>query len=246
MKRQNDVRSVEERVDYLERRLRLFRLLGAVGSICFLVAVCSELRLRPAHADDSGQVLRVRGLIVEDAQGKPRILLGAPVPKVTGRKRQDDGIGMIILNENGADRVVLAAPVPDPQANGKVVRRASPHAGLTFDDAEGNERGGIGIPDGGRGVVCLDYPAPLIREGVCLGVIPDQGFTGLMINAESGSESDRATMVVLKDGTSLIKLADTNGIERTRLMVQGDNPAQLLILDPKTKSKVDMFEKVKP
>lgn len=100
MERQHDVRSLEERVDYLERRLHLFRLAGAVGLLCLLVAVCGALRVRPANADDSGQVLHVRGLIVEDAQGRPRILLGAPVPKVAGRKRQDDGIGMIILSEN--------------------------------------------------------------------------------------------------------------------------------------------------
>jgi len=246
MKRQHDVRSIEERVDYLERRLHLFRLLGAVGSICFLFAVCSELRLRPARADDSGQVLRVRGLIVEDAEGKPRILLGAPVPKVAGRKRQDDNTGIILMGENGADRIAIGVPTPPPQMGGRVAHRISPGAGLVLDDPNGNERGGIAVLDNGRGVVCLDYPEPIEREAVCLGVIPDQGTTGLIIDAESGSESDRATMAVLKDGTSLIKLADTNGVERTMLSVHGDNPAQFLVLDPKTKSKVDILSKTKP
>lgn len=95
-------------------------------------------------------------------------------------------------------------------------------------------------------MACLDYSAPLIREGVCLGVIPDQGITGLIIDAESGSASERAAMAVLRDGTSLMKLADTNGDERTMLLVHGDSPAQFLVLDPKTKSKVDILSKTKP
>ena len=53
-------------------------------------------------------------------------------------------------------------------------------------------------------------------------------------------------MAVLKNGTSLIKLADPNGDERTMLLVPGDSPAQFLVLDPKTKSKVDVLEKFKP
>jgi hypothetical protein len=245
MKRQHDVRSLEERVDYLERRLYLFRLLGAVGLICFLVAVCIELRLRPARADESGQVLRVRGLIVEDAQGKPRILLGAPVPKVAGRKRQDDDTGIILIGENGADRVAIGIPTPAPQIGGKIGHRISPGAGLVVDDPDGNERGGIGVLDNGRAAICLDYPNPIGREAVCLGVLPEV-LAGLVINAPTGDNGERAMMGVLKDGTSLMKLADTSGNERTMLVVQGESPAQFLVLDPKTKSKVDILSKAKP
>jgi hypothetical protein len=53
-------------------------------------------------------------------------------------------------------------------------------------------------------------------------------------------------MAVLKDGTSLIKLADTSGNERTMLVVQGESPAQFLVLGPKTKTKLDVLSKTKP
>lgn len=55
----------------------------------------------------SSEVLRVRGLIIEDRDGRERILLGAPVPKVTGRKRADDVTGLVVLGDNGADRVQI-------------------------------------------------------------------------------------------------------------------------------------------
>jgi hypothetical protein len=75
--------------------------------------------------------------------------------------------------------------------------------------------------------------------------LPD-GLAGLIINAPTGDNGERAMMAVLKDGTSLMKLADTSGNERTMLVVQGESPAQFLVLDPKTKTKLDVLSKTKP
>jgi hypothetical protein len=113
------------------------------------------------------------------------------------------------------------------------------------DDPDGNERGGIGVLDNGRAAICLDYPSPIGREAVCLGVLPE-ALAGLVINAPTGDNGERAMMAVLKDGTSLVKLADTGGNERTMLVVQGESPAQFLVLDPKTSSKSDVLSKMKP
>jgi isoaspartyl peptidase/L-asparaginase-like protein (Ntn-hydrolase superfamily) len=86
-------------------------------------------------------------------------LIGAPIPKVPGRKRQDDTVGLIILGENGADRVALSAPGPNPQINGRVSKRVGAGAGLLVDDSEGNERGGFGVLDNdSRVTLGLDYP----------------------------------------------------------------------------------------
>jgi hypothetical protein len=245
MEQHQSVLTAEARIECLERRLRILRFTGALGLLgCFLVGYFA-FQPRSASADGSGQVLRVRGLIVEDAQGRPRILIGAPVPKVTGRKREDDDTGIILVGENGADRVAIGSPTPAPQSRGKVGQRNSPGAGLVVDDLDGNERGGIGVLDNGRGVVCLDYPDPIHREAICLGVLPE-GLAGLVINAPTGDNGERAMMAVLKDGTSLMKLADTSGNERSILVVQGESPAQFLVLDPKTKSKLDVLSKIKP
>jgi hypothetical protein len=245
MEQHQSVLSTEHRIEFLERRLRIFQLAVALGLLACLPLGYFLLQPRSASADGSGQVLRVRGLIIEDAQGRPRILLGAPVPKVSGRKRQDQDTGIILVGENGADRVAIGIPTPAPQSGGKVGQRISPGAGLVVNDPDGNERGGIGVLDNGRGAVCLDYPEPISRDAICLGVLPE-GLAGLLINAPTGDNGERAMMAVLKDGTSFLKLADTGGNERTMLVVKGESPAQFLVLDPNTKSQLDVLSKIKP
>jgi hypothetical protein len=117
----------------------------------------------------------VRGIVIEDDKGHERVLIGAPIPKVAGRKRQDDTAGLIILGENGADRVALAAPVPDPQINGHVSKRMGSGAGLLVDYSEGNERGGFGVLDNdSRVTLGLDYPSGA-GEAITLSVIPKDG-----------------------------------------------------------------------
>jgi hypothetical protein len=83
------------------------------------------------------------------------------------------------------------------------------------------------------------------REAICMAVLPDQGLAGLAVNAQSGSESERAEIAVLKDGTSRLRLADTDGSERAMLLVQGASPAQLLVLDHKVKTKLDVLLKIR-
>jgi hypothetical protein len=245
MEEKQTTASLLERVEALERRLTLWKFTAALGLLTIVLAVFVTVNVRSSRANEDERVLRVRGLVIEDSQGRPRILLGAPVPKVVGRKRQDENTGIILVGENGADRVAIGMPTPAPQGGGKVHQRISPGAGLVVDDLDGNERGGIGVLDNGRGAFCLDYPDPIGRDAICLGVLPE-GLAGLIINAPSGEESERAMVGVLKDGTSFLKLADITGNERTMLQVQGDSPAQLLVLDPKSKTKVDVFEKMKP
>jgi hypothetical protein len=240
----NERTAVEDRIIFLEHRIRRLQFAGVLGVLGFVIVGYCAFHSSSVRADDSGQILRVRGLVVEDAQGRPRILLGAPVPKVPGRKRQDDNIGIILVGENGADRVAIGDPTPAPQAGGKVVQRIAPGTGLVVDDVQGNERGGIGVLDNGRGAVCMDYPDPINRDAVCIGVIPG-AFAGLIVNAPSGDEGERAMMAVMNDGTSIMKLADTDANERAMVLVQGNSPAQFLVLDPKTHSKVNVLADIK-
>ena len=246
MENQQTPSSIHERYGHLERRLRRLQVGGVIGLGLLLFLFWTVLRAQPTSADDSGQVLRVRGLIIEDAEGRPRILLGAPIPKVAGRKRKDDATGLVLIGENGADRVAIGAPTPSPQVKGEVVNRVSPGAGLVIDDPNGNERGGMTVLVNGHGVVCLDYPDPTARDAVCLAVLPEAGFAGVVVNAPTGVKTDRVGMGVLKNGTSILKLADTNGKERTMLIVRDESPAQFLVLDPKAKTELDVLSKIKP
>lgn len=50
-----------------------------------LVLVGTAFRTAEKHED----VLRARGLIIEDDQGKERILIGSPIPRAKNRVRTD-------------------------------------------------------------------------------------------------------------------------------------------------------------
>lgn len=157
----------------LHQQLKLFQTVSLLAAV--VAAVGLYFGLRHERHTESANVLRIRGLVVEDEQGRDRILIGAPVPKVAGRKRQDNATGVLILDENGADRVALAAPTPNPQINGQVGERIGNAAGLILNDPDGNERGGFGVLDNDRRVILgLDYPKGA-GEAVTLSVIPDEG-----------------------------------------------------------------------
>lgn len=204
---------LENNVVGIERRLRVCEGLLAISIIGLSVVAWADFRGTSVGADDSAKVLRLQGLIIEDAQGRPRILLGAPVPKVAGRKRQDEAVGVIVLGENGAERVVVASPSPDPQIKGAVSRRISQAAGLQINDPEGNERGGFGILDGdGRVVLGLDYPRG--SEAITLAVIPGEEV-GLHIN-------------------------DQETYRRASFFVSGDSAAKLLGINPHGKERIEV------
>lgn len=52
-------------------------------------------------------VLHVRGLVVEDAAGRPRIVLGAPVPDPKEGRRNAPATGMVINDTAGYERFGL-------------------------------------------------------------------------------------------------------------------------------------------
>ncbi len=168
---------LESQVSRLEKRLRRLQVLTFL-SIAVLVTVLSFLANNYFASRKSLGVLRVKGLIVEDAAGRERILMGAPIPGQ--RKRRDDTVGLIVLGESGADRIAIGAPMPDPQINGMIGKRTGAGAGLVFDDANGDERGGLGVMDNdGRATFGLDYPHGA-GEAISLGVLP--GETSLSIH----------------------------------------------------------------
>jgi hypothetical protein len=165
---------LEMRLNRLHQQLKLFQTISLLAVAVITVGL--YIALRPQHhSDQSNAVLRLRGLIIEDEKGRDRILIGAPVPKVVGRRRQDDATGLLILNEDGVDRLAVAAPTPNPQMNGHISERIGNAAGLMLDDSDGNERGGFGVLDNDRRVVLgLDYPKGS-GEALTLSVLPDEG-----------------------------------------------------------------------
>jgi hypothetical protein len=203
----------ELRLNRLQRQLRLFQTISLVALDIIAVGLYLALR-HQRHGEQSNTVLRVHGLVIEDEKGRERILIGAPVPRVAGRKRQDDATGLLILSENGLDRVALAAPTPNPQTNGHVGERVGAAAGLIVDDPDGNERGGFGVLDNDRRVVLgMDYPKGA-GEALTLSVIPDEGPS--------------------------LQIHDSQGFVRAALTEHNDSAAELYGINLRDKSTLDV------
>ncbi|MBM2813119.1 MAG: hypothetical protein HW416_3878 [Chloroflexi bacterium] len=153
----------------------------------------------------TAEVLRVRGLIIEDSTGRARVLLGAPVPQIGERARRDGGIGMIVLSESGNDRLAVGY-YPSPQMGGRVSQRIASAVGFAINDSAGNERTGYGYLDNGRVVLGLDYPNG--REAVSLVVYPD-GFAGMMVGSSQGKGYERVGLGVSNaENRAFIKIAN--------------------------------------
>jgi hypothetical protein len=121
----------------------------------------------PVHAQgqpDKDDVLRVRGLIVEDRNGHERVRLGAPLPDpmIHGVRVKRSGVisGLLISDANGNERggyvtgdksgeVFLSLDSEDEQ---QVLFLVNPKGGVNFDlyDSKGNEAQITVFPDGPR------------------------------------------------------------------------------------------------
>ncbi len=89
---------LHRRLVVLEARERIVR----IGFVILLAVVAVSNGMPEPHAQQPVGPLRVRGLIVEDANGRDRIVLGAPMAGSSGRS------GIRINDANGVERMGLA------------------------------------------------------------------------------------------------------------------------------------------
>jgi hypothetical protein len=87
-----------------------------------------------------------------------------------------------IVDSSGVVRLILGAPVPNPVIEGKTKERRAPATGIIFNDAVGNERGGIGMLDDGSMNLCFDDAK---TERNCLFFMPKFG-NGIAFNDARG------------------------------------------------------------
>jgi hypothetical protein len=171
--------NLEQRVEQLERRSRRFMGVSAILGTALVTLVLSGFTAAPKESD---RVLRAKGLVIEDAQGRPRVLLGAPFPEVSQRARTDmRSTAMIFLDEQGHDRLTVGEALP-AQLQGKIAksdRRIGSSFGMTIHDLEGNERGGFSFLSNGRASIALDYPG---RDAIGLSVDDHLNRAEFMLN----------------------------------------------------------------
>ncbi len=226
--------TLEDRLVSLERKSTQWRTLCGIQLLAIL-GFSIALIARPnavVQADDG--ILRARGLLLTDASGKARVLLGAPFPQAKDRVRQDAGTAsLVFLDEQGHDRLTIGEN-PPAQINGVVPPRfqrlgvGAVSYGMLLHDPLGNERGGMGFNSTGRASIALDRP-----NGDAWGAFVDDktGFAGTL------SVYDRN----IGDGASGI-LSGTQG-KRAFLTIKGidDMPRAELAVGPNQKPVLTIF-----
>jgi hypothetical protein len=190
---------MEERIAGLERQVRRLRV--AVGLLLAGVGLDALVAFSPRQEP---RILRAEGIVIVDAQGRDRILIGAPVLASPARIRTDPdkagkawasryprfnwyaGLrhatnGIVLLDEEAFDRIVMGDPAPDPN----IGRRIAPSTGIAINDQQGFERTGWGyFPTLNRVVLGLDDDKG--SEGVVL-VVNEAGEAGVRTQGkESG------------------------------------------------------------
>jgi hypothetical protein len=133
---------VVARLSSLERQLRRTRaFLAATVSVGLCISLIAWRSGEP-------EVLRVRGIIVVDAQGRERIHLGSPVPDPIEGRRVQAATGLVINDTLGLERFGLSL-----FPNGRVVMGFDAPRG-TGDDRN-RERVSIVADERGNGYVRL-------------------------------------------------------------------------------------------
>ncbi len=144
-------------------------------------------------------------LLVSMFIATPKVLTAPPADRLTIRS-------LAITDEKGVERIRIAAPLPDAMENDQAQHRRSPANGVQFNDAKGNERGGLSMLDDGSMLLCFDSNS---SEATCMYVMPS-GERGFSITDDKSR--DRAELILSADKE--VKLVLNDDTEKTRLHVR--------------------------
>lgn len=226
-----DLQQLQRRLAATERRVRILSLTTVLLGATALVAA-----LRPP-----ADVLRARGLVITDAAGHDRIVLGAPMREASADPKLAAAEGIAVLDSAGRLETALGAGNPLVLRGGRLGARIAGNTGLTiYDPRDGSERGGVAAFADGRANVCLDYGTK-DKEAACLSVAPADRYAAVILNATPNEpQYDVATMFVGADGQSSIK-AFGGAASGTGVVIRGGSgPASVAVYDSTGRQVADL------
>jgi hypothetical protein len=91
----DNLSTLTARVRRLESRWRFTAVVALLLAAGLFVVACAAARR------ESSDILRVRGIVVTDAAGKARVVIGAPMAGVTEDARLADTVGLVVLDPQG-------------------------------------------------------------------------------------------------------------------------------------------------
>jgi hypothetical protein len=234
---------LEVRVQCLERRLQVMTALCIAFLSALLVVTAGSFGTR-VNASEDAKVLRLKGLIIEDSEGRARILLGAPLPEVPERLRKDAvGTDLVFLDEQGYDRFRVGEHLPAVPG----FHRVGSSYGVTILDTKGGERGGMGFLSNGknvnRAVIALDRPFnPSVSADAWAAVVDDTtGFAGTYYMYPPGKDRDQSGIVMGTNGEKAnIIFKDRNDKDRAAFALSSGVPS-FKVFDEAGKPEVDLL-----
>jgi hypothetical protein len=128
---------------------------------------------------------------------------------------------LAVVDELGATRLLMAAPLPNPVSGGKESPRRNQAFGIQFNDAKGNEFGGLTIAEDGALVECFDW---VHGEATCMFTMPS-GEAGFEVNEQAGKT--RGQLFLSKDGAVQLTLNDAGERPRIAFRVTADGKAMI-------------------
>lgn len=218
----NEMELIKHRLAVTERRVRW---LAAVVLLCGSTLLLAALRAEP-------DVLRARGLVITDAAGRERIVVGAPMRGASTDPKLAETVGLAVLDSVGRLHVSVGANNPLMLTGTQTGRRIATGAGVTiYDPRDGRERGGIGAMADGRANVCLDYGTKP-KEAACMSVAPGDQYAAVILNGTPAEpQFDRVTMYVGADGAGSIKVFGGGGNNGGVFIRAGKGRASLTVYD---------------
>lgn len=239
------IAGTDQRIFQLERRLRTLTCLCVL--LTLMLGVLAWHGSHPVRAAEGPSILHVKGLVVEDEQGRARILLGAPFPSVGDRLRQDSAAtSLLFLDEQGHDRISMGEVMP-AQIDGKVpanFHRIGSAYGVTIYDPVGNERGGMGFLTNdkglGRAAVVLDRPG---HDAVGMMVDDRTDYAGLGVDysPKVGEYATGAQLATIGPKAFLM-LKDARDVPRATLSVETGHGPSLQIFDKEGKPSEELIK----
>lgn len=147
-----------------------------------------------------------------------------------------------IVDARGVVRLTAASPVPDPVMGGRTYKRKFSGSGILLYDANGDERGGLGVQDipGSAVAIALDHAN---NDAIGWRVMPD-GSVSFIVNERGALKKDAAgrmlpnpqaatrfKLSVAADGTPTLALNDRDSHPRVRISVSKEGYGEIEFLD---------------
>lgn len=229
----------------LQHEVGRLRLLVIIALLAVIALAAVSLLRKPAEAQARPEpVLRAQGLVITDAQGHDRILIGAPVPASNDRVRKDDASdGIIFLGKTGADRLAVGQ-LPTLHIDGKTYKRRGDddNYGMTLYDTKGSERGGLASMGGGRIGLALDRATPPY-EAIGLMIDDSENFAGIYINYGDPKARDSAIELSTDTDHASIALKGKDGHARAKLSLDGSTKPAWQFDDAESAAKAAQEQK---